>query len=176
MRRIATVLAASLVFASLPSLALAQAPPPCPTYPPIPQPVVVVGPSGVQPGEAMTITGTGWLPGSVVDVYLDVKDKAHYLGSTTVGQNGSFSGQFVIPTGTSPGPHKVVISGVSNCAAAKVLSRTISIGGGGGASGTTLPFTGSSGLGIGLLVLMTLLAVGVLTLLAGRRRGSVHEG
>jgi hypothetical protein len=154
----------------MPAGAMAQNPPPSPTYPPQPPPEIDVGPTNPDPGDMVTVTGRNWCPGSEVDLYLDVIDDAHYLGTATVDKNGQFTQGVTIPPGTSPGPHEILASGLAyNCVDSRVMSRTITVGGQGAQGGGELPFTGSN-ISLGLLVLAALVIGGAVSLVAARRR------
>ena len=176
MKRAGTAVFIVLLLVAIPATAFAQSqsPPPSPTYPPDIPPSIDVGPTDPDPGGQVTVSGRGWCPGSTVDIYLDVIDDAHYLGTATVGQDGTFTTKVTIPPNTPPGPHTILVSGLAyNCTDTRVMSRTIVVGG--ETEGGTLPFTGSSNLTWGLLVLVALVAIGAVTLVAGRRRGRLTE-
>jgi hypothetical protein len=66
---------------------------------------VLYPPSG-SPGSTFTVRGTGWTPGSTVEIaWVGAQQK-----SVTVGSDGTFQAQYQVPTDASPGTHQVVVS------------------------------------------------------------------
>lgn len=173
MKAITTFVLGMMMLLLIPAHALAQSPPPSPTYPPLPPPTIDVGPTDPDPGGKVTVTGANWCPNSTVDIYIDMVDDAHYLGTATVGPDGTFVKPVTIPPGTTPGPHEIIVVGLaSDCQSPRTMSRTITIGG--EEPGGSLPFTGAN-LAIGLMILVALVVVGIAATLAGRRRGAAGE-
>jgi hypothetical protein len=159
MRRITRVLAGSfLLTAFLATPVLAQ------TYPPG-APSVGVSDAIVTPGESITVSGAGWLPGSLVDLTFESAPIA--LGTARVRADGTFSTTVTIPIAASPGTHFIVASGTAADGTQATATTTITVlaaGGGAGAPGT------GANLGAGILILAALLVVGVTALVGTRRR------
>jgi titin len=81
-------------------------------------------PSGrllLQPGRSTLITGSGFLPGSTVDVWLTGTDLL--LGQVTVGADGSFSAPFELPDDLEFGDETIQLNGVG----ADNSTRTVSL-------------------------------------------------
>jgi len=157
-------------------------------YPSSP-PSILVNNLNPQAGDVVVVSGSNWDPNQPVDIWLD---GTIHLGTATADANGDFSASVTIPPGTSPGAHEISVSG-SDCSGQPLAVRPIvSIvvvrggqggpgGGGGGGfqtggaaaapSGGNLPFTGSN-ISAGMLILFSLLIVGAVSLVAGRRRAS----
>jgi hypothetical protein len=136
----------------------------------------------VPPGGKITVTDTGWMPDSQVD--LELHSDPVNLGSATVGDDGSFSKEVTIPADTPEGTHTIVITGTgddqqpqTHSVEIKVSSEVVNSGSttttttaSGGSGGGSLPFTGGPA--------MPLLIVSVAMILAGvglgaRRRRDV---
>src|SRR3954467_8966702 len=95
----------------------------------------VLGSSIAQPGDSVTVTGTGCPPNSAVTTSFDNTQ----VGSTMANGAGEFSETITIPSSATPGTHTIT----STCGSV-VLSSTITIEGAGGTgtSSGTLPRTG----------------------------------
>ena len=111
------------------------------------------------PGQTITVSGTGCGAGETVNFFLDGQP----AGSTTADQNGNFSGPVTIPPNEPAGTHTITAEcgthvlgfeiTVNPTAATSSLSRT--------GSSSTIPLSG---------VAFALLAVGGFLVLAARRR------
>ena len=117
------------------------------------------------PNGSMTLTGSGFIPGSTVVISIDGKP----IGTTTVAPNGTFSFNFTAPANI--GAYQISATDGSN--SLTTIFRVETGGGGGGG----LPYTGSSSsswllrLGVGLLAVGAVLVALVRT--TARRR--THE-
>lgn len=106
-----------------------------------------------EPNGSMTLNGTGFIPGSTVDISID----GNPIGSTTVRPDGSFSFNFTAPPNV--GPYQISATDGSNSLTTTFRVET----GGGGGGGGGLPYTGASSspwlvqLGVGLLAVGGLL-------------------
>lgn len=78
-------------------------------YPPAGSGVTVSTPALVA-GGSLTVTGSGWLPGS--QVVLDLHSDPIRLGIATVAEDGGFSTSVTIPVSVAAGDHTLVISGL----------------------------------------------------------------
>jgi hypothetical protein len=92
---------------------VAPTPTSTPTSAPIPAPTPVAwvlegAPTTVQPGDDVTLDGSGLPPGSSVDA--DFHSTPVRLGSTVVGADGRFSLPVVIPSTIAPGAHHFVVT------------------------------------------------------------------
>jgi hypothetical protein len=63
-------------------------------------------PSSGPPGSGVAVTGTGFVPGSTVDVYFGGATSP--IASFTAGPSGGFTGTFLIPTSAGTGPQSVL--------------------------------------------------------------------
>ena len=72
-------------------------------------PVLPGGVPRVVENGSVTVSGTGYAPGTAVDVWL-FSDPA-LLGSPLTDANGAFSGSFELPAGTPLGQHTLVLEG-----------------------------------------------------------------
>lgn len=68
---------------------------------------------------ATTFSGSGYKPGSTIDVWMF--STPSYLGSLTVGADGSFSGQLNVPA-LSAGEHTLQLNGVSSGGSARTMN------------------------------------------------------
>ena len=131
-----------------------------------------VGDTSIGPGDQITVSGIGWQPGSTVTFTLQPGDIE--LGSTTVGDDGSF-GPIVltIPNSVAPGSYSLSCSGID--VEGRPITRNnpiqVVVAGGAAFTGTTLNVP------LWLALIAGLLATGVfLVVLGGRRRRSVRAG
>lgn len=139
------------------------------TYPPQ-KATCGVSDTSVSPGQQVTVSGDNWKPGSTVK--LTLQPDGISLGQGSVGGTGSFSASVTIPSSVSAGSHSVQCSGVDAKGVAQVLGVSFSVL---GAGGGVLAGTGMN-LSVGLGILLGLLVVGIVTLVAGRRRARVGPG
>jgi len=142
--------------------------------------------TGVPPtvlrGQQITIGGTGFLPGAVIQ--LGIYSVPTVLGTAVADASGAFSALITIPADQSLGAHTVAASGISSTGTAQLLAAGTTVvlppsTGGGSTGGSTgpgstggLPATGLDGsqsLGLVLVALFAVLA-GVALMRAARRR------
>jgi hypothetical protein len=104
-----------------PTPAPTATPTPAPTATPTPAPTATPVPSPSDPDLTTDTTlwqtdhptqvcGTGWAPGSEVDLELDGKTE---LGTFLVGEDGTFCVDVVLPPGTPDGHHDIVAKGTN---------------------------------------------------------------
>lgn len=140
-------------------------------YPPDPGPTAAVSDIVVVPGEAITVVGDGWQPGSTVTIDLG----GAVLGTAPVGQDGTFSTTVTIPANTRPGAHTLRISGTGadgqprTVTIAITVVETAGVGTPGVTPGTGLPTTGGQPL-LALFAATGLLVTGSAAVLVARRR------
>jgi hypothetical protein len=150
-------------------------PPPPTTTPPTSTPPTSTPPTSVPPtapptavctvslsatgGGTLTVTGTGFVPGSVLEIFFE--STPVLVATTTADANGRFTVTFALPAGTEPGTHTVRVGGTS-C--------PIEIGGG----GAGLAFTGSDTRTI-VLGGLAVIGIGLVLYVAGRRRASARS-
>ncbi len=102
--------------------AAAPTPAPAPTPPP-PNPVVNVTPTQAGPGDTVTVSGSGFPPGTRAQVYLDGPN--HPLGpSTVVGGDGTFTTTATIPAGATVDLHQICAQVNTNTPACAQLQIT----------------------------------------------------
>ena len=122
--------------------------------------------SSYSPGDAVTVTGTGFTPGEQVEVWLH--SDPQWVGTALAAADGTVGHTFTLPTDLEAGQHHVELIGVSSGRVLATPEFTVIAAGAGAAtpvSGGTLPYTGSDTTGV-------LWAGGVL-LLAGAALASV---
>lgn len=120
-------------------------------------------------GEKFTLTGSGYLRGSTVE--LIVYSTPTLLGTAVADGNGNFSAEVTLPKELANGKHHLVAAGVDANGNPRYLVTEVTVTGGVAAAGNTggLAYTGSTPLpfvGAGVLAL----AVGGGLLVASRRR------
>lgn len=142
-------------------------------YPPVSDDGVVISDTTVFPGQVVTVSGSGWLPGSTVTLTL-YSDPVE-LGTATVEDDGTFTIDVVIPE-VSPGTHTLEIRGTDDSGEPRVEELTIEVlapGAGLDDAAATadmgLAFTGAH-TAVGVALAAALLLTGGVTLLVARRR------
>jgi hypothetical protein len=120
------------------------------------------------PGQTITVTGSGYPPGSEVTITLS--PGGIELGTATADDQGNFSETFVIPADLEPGAYTIACSRVGG----ETIGNDVTIVG--AAVGGTA-FTGSSlNVPLWTLLIAVLLGTGLVLVLAGRRRQRKHAG
>lgn len=121
-----------------------------------------------EPGETITVSGTGFAPNSRIE--LVIYSSPQSLGTTTTKEDGSFSKEVVIPSSLS-GSHTVTAFGVDPDGNARVLALGITVAAvtPAAADDSGLAVTGAPTVTI-LLTGVLLIAAGAATRLAGRHR------
>ena len=113
-------------------------------------------------GREVTVSGDGFQPGSLVDVWLF--STPTYLGTVRVNADGTFSGSLTVPSTIAVGGHTLQANGNSSDGRLRSLNLGVQLVD----RSFTLPKTGSSDtLG---LVAVWLLAAGAFLVIARRRR------
>lgn len=141
-----------------------------------------VNDSQVPPGGDLTVSGSGWLGGSFVD--LQFQSAPVDLGIASVNAQGTFQKTVTIPSDATPGAHSVRVSGTASNGQSDTVFIPIQIlgagagggagvGGGGDAGAVTIPFTGIV-LRRWMLLIGGLTLLGSVALFAGRRRARAH--
>ncbi len=135
------------------------------TVPPADGPLTVPG-STVSPGGRITLSGTGFLPGSTVDLY--VYSAPTKVGTATADANGAFSATVTLPEGLAAGTHHLVAAGVDASGNPRYLVSAVSVAAA-SSGGSGLAYTGAEPLpllaGAGVLLL-----AGTALVIVGRRR------
>jgi hypothetical protein len=108
------------------------------------------------PGEDLTVSGEGFLPGETVNVFFDDQQVA----SVTAGDDGSFTVTITAPD-AAPGQHTVTAVGEESGSDSSATVTCV--------TGAAVAFTGAN-ISMGLILLAALVAVGAVALYAGRRR------
>lgn len=172
MRHLAQTIAAAAVAAFL--LLIGAGPAAAQGYD-TPDETVVIDDTSLVPGERFTVSGSGFRPGSTVEVFF--RSDPVLLGTLTATATGVVSGSFEVPEGAEPGRHTVELRGVDPDGDPRVLSVTVTVAGATAAPGErdgrpgarNLAFTGAMTLGFvtvgGLAV-----AAGVMLLRLRQRR------
>jgi LPXTG-motif cell wall-anchored protein len=126
--------------------------------------------STVTPGEKLTISGAGFVPGSTVTATIHSAN-ATVIGTGVVNSSGVVVLTVTIPHGLAAGTHTVLLSGDGTTASFTVKVAASSSGNPatGTPTGSNLPHTGSDALPFGLFGLI-LLVVGAGLVLSVRRR------
>lgn len=137
-----------------------------------PLPVDDQGRLVVHSSGSVQVSGTGFRPGSTVDVWLF--STPYLLGEATVAADGTFSATFALPDGVPVGAHTVQMNGVSTDGAVRSLSTGVVVLADPvatpAAAGTPLATTGAQSGDLALLAL-ALLGAGVLAVRVRRRLG-----
>ena len=164
MRKLAAVSVWALTTSLLVSLVVTPAS--AQQYPPR-NPTCGVSDTTISPGDQVTVSGRHWMPGSTVTFTLRPEGIA--LGSTTVGQSGSFSAVVTIPASVEPGPHTIVCRGTDpggDPFIGAIAIQILQVVGGGGAA-----FTGSTlNVPLWAVIVAALVVLGVALFALGRRR------
>lgn len=133
-------------------------------------------PSTVLRSQQITVGGSGFLPGAVVQ--LGIYSTPAVLGTAVADATGAFSATVTIPAAQSLGAHTVAASGISATGTARLLIASTAVvlppSTGGGSSTGGLPATGLDGsqaLGLGLVALLAVLG-GLVMVRAARRRSA----
>jgi hypothetical protein len=131
-------------------------------------------PPTVMRSQRITVGGTGYLPGSVIQ--LGIYSAPTSLGTVVADATGAFSVAVTIPADQSLGAHTVAASGISASGTARLLTAGTTVvlppSTGAGSSSGALPATGADGspsLGLMLAALLAILAGLALARRAHRR-------
>jgi titin len=121
--------------------------------------------STVAPGKTVTVTGTGYAPGSSVSVV--IYSTPQVLTTIIADASGNFSVQVTIPAGLAAGSHTLVASGVDASGVLRYVTLPVTVTSSGTAA---LAYTGAD---VGLPAIGGLVAVAVgAGLLVARRRSN----
>jgi outer membrane protein OmpA-like peptidoglycan-associated protein len=91
-----------------------------------PAPLTSDGAIDATSGGSVLVSGTGFAPGSVINVFLI--DPSQSLATLTVGADGTFSGSVPIPPGLTPGRYVVQANGTTTGAQVRSTSVGVLIG------------------------------------------------
>ena len=163
-----------ILFASASAASAAPSP-----YPPSTSgPTVVINSGTLQPGQSITLTFTGFLPNETITVIV-FSDPIN-LGSFSANSSGTAVVTVTLPASLEAGSHTIVATGATSGYSASFgftvasgLAFTGEGAGGGSTGGSGLAFTGIA-VGGSLILAVGLLTAGTMTLLAGRRKSSMH--
>lgn len=107
-------------------------------------------------GATTQVSGTGFRPGSTVDVWLG----SILLGNVTVGADGTFSASLPVPSGITAGDHTIQFNGVGTDGATRSVTIDVSVRDATAErSPSLLAFTGGSGAGM-VPIAMAMVLVG----------------
>ena len=130
--------------------------------------------SDLTTGQQITVTGSGFLPGSTVQ--LIIYSTPTPLGTVVADSTGSFSALVTVPTSLAAGSHSLVASGVDANGAPRYLRMDVTVAaasgsgtGSGSGSGASLAYTGFSIVGP-LVGGIAALVIGATLLIVSRRR------
>lgn len=135
---------------------------------------VTVSQTTVAPGEAITVVGDDFQPGSTVTIALvDSAGTAEVLGSALVAADGTFSAQVTIPADTPPGDYILRVRGFDVDGNERVLDTALAVTGDQAAPVTAGPSLARTGglLTTGGALAALLLVVGGGAVFASRRLG-----
>jgi hypothetical protein len=131
----------------------------------------------VTPGGTVTIStsgacagAAGFAPGTTVTITF-ASDPVT-LGTTTADGSGGISTAVAIPADAAAGEHTITATGPAAAGGSLSISTTVVVPGPGGA---TLAFTGSSGTGPELWIALGAVVLGLVLVVAGRRRARAHS-
>lgn len=151
------------------AMVLAFAGPSAAQYPPAP-PALTVSDTIVVPGEAIVVSGTGWLPDSIVTFTL-FSDPVE-LGTAQVAADTSFSAELEIPSSVAPGTHTLRVSGTGANGEPRVEELTIEVVASAAGRAALATTGGELTVGVGLAAALVV-AGGVALVVARRRRNRV---
>lgn len=152
-------LAAVLLFATA-GVAGAQ------TYPPADTPSVEASDTTPAPGQQITLTADGFLPGSSSTFTLFSAPVV--LGTATANAQGVASLTTAIPANTTPGSHRVEVSGTGANGQPLTVVLPITVT---GAAGSNLPTTGTdSALPLTQIAIGVMAFGGLMVVMANKRR------
>jgi hypothetical protein len=126
--------------------------------------------SPVTAGRQVTLSGSGYLPGSSVDLY--VYSTPVKLGTTTADAHGAFSATVALPENLAAGTHHLVAAGVDQGGSPRYLVLAVTVAGERAAITAGLASTGAAPLPL-LGGAAVLLLAGTTLVLLGRRRHAV---
>ena len=137
-------------------------------------------------GGSLTVSSTGWKPGSTVSGTLCSTPVA--IGTLTADSTGKISGGYVVPAATVVGSHDLVLTGVDAASAKRTVTAGVTITAAGatttvlgGTTTTTISHTGLAATGanvfkLGLSGLLVVFAGWLLSVSAYRRRDRLGSG
>lgn len=127
--------------------------------------------TAVVPGQVITVSGSGWLPGS--EVTITIFSTPRQLGTATVDGDGQFSTQVTIPSDLSPGEHTLRVEGTNADNEPRTVDVAVTVAEPGAAADPDLAVTGEGSLLAGLMGI-GLLGAGGGALVLARRRQATH--
>jgi hypothetical protein len=114
------------------------------------------------------VTGSGFLPGSLVDVWLF--STPIFIGTVRVGPDGSFEGRLDLPSGVSVGAHTLQANGLTPDQKQRSLNLGVQVLG-----SVELPVTGVSGSDTRGVAVLLLVAGAAIVGLSRRLQRSTRE-
>ena len=179
-RSVSVLMMLVLVLGILVALAPATSAQQCPTtapYPPVTG-TLTVSETVVEPGDTITVSGSGYAPNSSVTVTMEREGGGTPtpLGTFTTNSSGSFSGDVEIPETTAVGRYVMRASGSDGqcIGVARVLSAGFTVRAAAAAAAVG-PRTGTDVLPWLILAVAVIAVGGALVLVGRRRRGSVEQ-
>jgi hypothetical protein len=142
-------------------------------YPPN-NPTVGVSDGTVTPGQHVVVSGNRWKPGTIV--HLSFHSAPVALGTATVGGDGSFATEVVIPATATPGRHDIVVRGRSRSGSARTVRTSVLVLGDTVTASGSTAFTGSSGVQVWMILAGVLAAIGATLIVLTRRRSRGTAG
>ena len=136
-------------------------------YPPPEDCAVAVDDDSPEPGDTITITGESWPAGAEVTVLFGDDE----VGTTTAGEDGTWSFEYTIPADLEEGDYAVSAEG---CETGEVLGTTVTVEE--GAAPADIPRTGSNSTEPLVRTGAVLLAAGAVLVYAVRRRSQAVAG
>ena len=126
---------------------------------------LTVNKTNLAPGEALTLTGSGYTAGATITI--TIESTPLVLGTTVADGTGAFTTTVSIPTTFAAGRHTVKATGEGAGGSTIVLSAAVTVA----SSGSGHPFTGAN-VGPPVLVGVGLILVGMVLIVTVRRRRS----
>jgi LPXTG-motif cell wall-anchored protein len=123
--------------------------------------------STVTPGGQITVSGTGYRPGSTIDLY--VYSTPIQVGTATADANGAFTAVVTLPAGLATGTHHLVAAGLDPSGDPRYLVSEVTVAAS-GSGASTLAYTGSEPLPLLVCAGVLLMAGSALVVLGRRRR------
>jgi hypothetical protein len=109
----------------------------------VPTEAVPVGSGSATPGEKVTISGSGFAPGSTV--VLTVHSTPVNLGTATVAADGTFTATVTLPSNLPAGSHHLLATGLAPDGSVRYVSKALTVAASGTGGGTAaLPVTGTN--------------------------------
>ncbi|WP_285689328.1 fibronectin type III domain-containing protein [Actinoplanes sp. NBRC 103695] len=130
--------------------------------------------SQVDPGQRITVVGTGFAPYSSVSIIF--YSESVVLGTAVTDADGDFTKEITVPSSLTPGSHNLVAAGVDSSGAVHMIRMLVTVEAASPGAGGQLPVTGAPVLALAIWSgLITAIGVG-LVVYAGRRPAGSRSG